>query len=69
MTYPLIERTYFKTTKQAQGFAEMISKLNHHIVTDYGYDESKGDEPYFIETANDPFSTKDELLKRAGIIA
>lgn len=68
MTYPMIQRTYFTSQKEAYSFAGMISKLQHHIVSGYGVDESHTDEPYFIETINDPFSTKDELLKRANII-
>lgn len=65
--YPITERTYFSDEAVAWAFAQQIAKLNHYIVSNYGYDADKA-EPYFIETMNDPFSTKDQLLKRAGII-
>lgn len=68
MTYPIIERTYFKEQQVAYRFAESINKLHYHIVSDYGFDAEHKDEPYFVETMNDPFSTRDALLKRAGII-
>lgn len=68
MTYPVIERTYFNNRQTAMRFADSIAKLQHHIVSDYGVDDGHKDEPYFIETMNDPFSSKDELLKRANII-
>jgi hypothetical protein len=44
----------------------MISKLNHHVVSDYGRDDNRDNEPYFVETLNDPFSTKEELLARVS---
>ena len=68
MSYPITERTYFDNEHTAWAFAQSIAKLNHWIVSDYGYEDGK-DEPYFIETMNDPFSTKNELLKRAGLMA
>lgn len=68
MTYPLIERTYFSNQQVAYRFAESINKLQHHIVSNYGVDNEHKDEPFFVETMNDPFATKDELLKRAAII-
>lgn len=64
MTYPITERTYFATEHQAWSFAKEINKLQHHIVSDYGKSEDHPEEPFFIETMNDPFSTKEELLKR-----
>lgn len=67
MTYPITDRTYFSDENTAWAFAQQIVKLNHWIVSDYGYEADKA-EPYYIETMNDPFSTKDQLLKRAGII-
>lgn len=66
MTYPITERTYFSSEAHAWSFAKMISKLNHHVVSDYGRDDNRNNEPYFVETLNDPFSTKEELLARVS---
>lgn len=68
MTYPLISRTYFSDESIAWRFAEAMAKLNHYIVSDYGFDPDKGDEPYWVETWNDPFASKDDLLKQRGLI-
>ena len=67
MVYPITERTYFSNQQIAWAFAERIATLNHHIVSDFGY-EAGNDEPYFVETMNDPFSTKSELLRKAGVL-
>lgn len=66
MTYPITERTYFSSQQVAWNFAQAISKLNHHVVSNYGVDDSHTDEPFFVETMNDPFSTKQELLAKIG---
>lgn len=68
MVYPIKEKTNFNSEKTALVFINAIAKLQHHIVTNYGVDSENKKEPYFVETWSDPFSTKDELLKRAGII-
>ena len=68
ISYPITERTYFTTSSEAVTFAKMIEKLKHHIVSNYGYVAGEK-EPYYVETMNDPFRSKDELLKLAGIIA
>ena len=68
MNYPIIEKTNFNSEKTALAFINAIAKLNHHIVTDYGVDDKNNKEPFFVETWNDPFSTKDDLLKKAKII-
>lgn len=68
MTYPITDRTYFSNEQTAWSFAKAVAQLPHYIVSDYGYEAGKA-EPFFIETMNDPFSTKDALLKRAGLIA
>lgn len=44
----------------------MIASLKHYIVIDYGMDNSNMIEPYYIETLNDPFSTKSELMARVN---
>lgn len=67
--YPLTTKTYFSTQDHAWRFAQSISNLKHTIVSDYGVDQSKDSEPYWVETINDPFRTKDELLKMQGLIA
>jgi hypothetical protein len=64
MTYPLKERTYFTSQAHAWAFAQEIAKLSHHVVSDYGRDNSRDSEPYFVETLNDPFETREELLSR-----
>lgn len=69
MTYPLKTRTHFSSEKTAWSFAQSIGKIKHGwIVKDFGVDPSNEDEPFFVETWEDPFSTKDELLRRACII-
>jgi len=65
-TYPLTERTYFSTEDHAWRFAQSISPLKHYIVSDYGRDDANIDEPYWVETVNDPFRTKDELMRLKG---
>lgn len=66
MTYPITDRTYFDTQSDAWSFAQMIAKIHDHwIVSDYGIDQIGR---FFVETMNDPFSTKDELLRKAGLI-
>ena len=67
MTYPITERTYFSDQQTAWAFAERIATLEHHIVSNFGY-EADNDEPYYVETMNDPFSTKSELLRKAGML-
>ena len=66
MTYPIKERTYFKSDKEAWSFAHMIANLQHHIVTDYGMDATNEKEAYYIETLNDPFATKSELMAKVN---
>ena len=66
MTYPIIERTYFDTQSEAWSFAKRIGQIREHwIVSDYGVEEKDGKTFFFIETMNDPFTPKAELLKRA----
>ena len=62
MVYPITERTHFTNQAEAWRFAKLISNLKHHIVSDYGTD----DDGFYVETKNDPFRTKDELLKLAS---
>jgi len=69
MTYPITDRTYFASESTAWKFAEAIAKLQHYIVSDYGFDSAHEDEPFYIETMNDPFGSKDSLLKAAGLMA
>lgn len=70
MVYPIIERTYFDTQSEAWSFAKKISKIHDHwIVSNYGVEEKEGSLFFFVETMNDPFSPKSELLRRARIIA
>ena len=68
MTYPLKERTYFKTAALAWAFVQMVEPLGHHVVADYGVSDKNANEPYFIETVYDPFATKDEILQKVNII-
>ena len=69
MTYPLTTKTYFADTKAAWRFAEYIgANLEHTIVSDFGTDLSRESEPHWVETINDPFSSKNDLLRLAGLI-
>lgn len=70
MTYPIIERTYFDNKNTAWAFAKAIGNIKHGwIVSSYGLEEGRTSEPYYIETVNDPFATKDELMRRLGLMA
>lgn len=69
MTYPLISRTYFASESQAWAFVKAMAGLTHWVVSDYGVDASNEAEPYWVETYNDPFATKNELMRAAGLMA
>ena len=69
MTYPLTSRTYFSDEHTAWEFAKAMAKLPHYIVSDYGVEPDRAEEPFFIETMNDPFGTKDSLMKAADLMA
>lgn len=66
MTYPITERTYFTSKKLAWDFVQAIGKLQHHVISNYGVDNTNENEPFFVETLNDPFRSKDELMKFIG---
>lgn len=64
--YPLKERTNFTNEAEAYRFAALIGRLSHHVVVDYGRAD---DGQYYVDTANDPFSTKDEIMRKMGMLA
>lgn len=69
MTYPIIERTYFDNKNTAMLFAKAIGNIkNGWIVSGYGLEDGRTSGPYYIETVNDPFATKDELMRRFGLM-
>jgi len=51
------QRTYFKTKHAAWEFARLLPK-NRYEVTDYGKDESKAIESYYIEYIDRPKYTR-----------
>ena len=63
--YPIIKRTYFSDEKVAWAFAERIGAIKHGwVVSDFGVEKDRDVEPYYVETMEDPFATKDELMAR-----
>ena len=63
-------RTHFATEKAAWHFATMIGAISKGwIVLDFGVDSENVGEPFYVDTVNDTFATKDELMKRFGMMA
>ena len=60
------EKTYFSDQQTAWRFAKMIAGVSHYIVSDYGRDDGRIKEPYFVETMHDHWMSKDQLRKIAG---
>lgn len=69
MSYPVISRTSFASESTAWAFAKAFADCEHWVVSDYGVDTTNEAEPYWVETYNDPFATKDELMRAAGLMA
>ena len=61
--YPIITRTYFNDERTAWSFAERVGAIKHGwAVADFGVEAGRDSEPYYVETMEDPFATKYELM-------